>query len=125
MRSRVMVKVVAFALMIAGGLGYAQRTSAVAGVRDTAQKLFDEKIEANALKVGHVDAPTLAGVPVIGQSTWRSHFFITDAKGEPVDLEKCPGTADYEVKFSDRQLLITVFAMHQLRECSRAIQKDG
>ena len=53
---------------------------------------------------------------------WRSYFFITDMKGDAVDLKKCPGTTDYEVRFSDRKLLITVFGMDQLRLCSRAIQ---
>lgn len=43
-------------------------------------------------------------------------------KGDAVDLKKCPGTNDYEVRFSDRKLLITVFGMDQLRLCSRAIQ---
>ena len=111
-------------VLIAGAV-YAVRSSAIAGVHETAQKLLDEKIEANALKVGHVDAPTLAHIPVIGQSTWRSYFFVTDMKGDPVDLEKCPGTAEYEVKFSERQLLVTVFGMDGLRECSRTLMASG
>lgn len=120
-----MKKLLLAVLLIAGALGYAQRTVAVSGVRDTAQKLFNEKIEANALKVGYVDAPTLAQIPIIGQSTWRSYFFITDMKGDPVDLKKCPGITDYEVQFSDQGLLVTVFSMDELRECSQALRAKG
>ena len=69
------------ALLIAGALGYVQRTMAVDSVHDTAQKLLDEKIEANALKVGHVDAPTLANIPVIGQSTWKLLLFHNRHEG--------------------------------------------
>ena len=111
----------AIVLAVAAGLSYYQRTSAVAVVRDTAQELFDEKIEANALKVGYVEAPTLARIPIFGQSTWRSYLFITDREGNSVDLAKCPATADYEVRFSDRELFVTVFGMDRLRQCSRAI----
>ena len=85
-------------------LGYVQRSTAVTGVLDTAQKLFDKKMKDNDPN-GYVDAPTLARIPVIGQSTWRSYFFVTNMNGDPVDLKKCPGTADYEVWFSERKML--------------------
>lgn len=120
-----MKKLLLVVLLIAGALGYLQHKSAVDGVRNTAQALFDDKIEGNVLKVGYVDAPTLASIPIIGQSTWRSYFFIAHRNGDPVDLERCPGTADYEVQLSDRRLLVTVFHMDQLRKCSDALKAKG
>jgi len=117
-------------LLLAGALSYAVRTGNIERVRENAQKVLDTKLEANTLKVDQLHVPSLAFVPFVGPSSWKSYFFIADKNGRPLDLEKCPTTVDYEVRLSSTGMIsnggkmaVQVY-LERLQECSRALQAN-
>jgi hypothetical protein len=124
------VLAIALVLLISSALGYTLRSANVERVHESAQKVLDTQLAPNTLKVDQLHAPSLAFVPFLGPSSWRSYLSITEKSGRPLNLEKCPTTVDYEVRLSITEMIwvgdeVTVQVnVERLQECSDALKAN-
>jgi len=121
------MKKAVFLLLLVGALGYANRCVGIEDMQGSAQQILDRELKNNALVVDAVNAPRLAFIPFVGPTEWRSYLFLAGKNGRSLNPQKCPLTADYEMKLSDTNTLSTVKTvmrvyLEALQQCSDVVQ---
>jgi len=120
-------------VLIAGAIAYgcALRSVNTELVRESAQRILDEELEANNLKVAQLQVPNLAFFPFVSPSSWKAYLFIAGKNDRPLNHQVCPTTVDYEVWRSNSQAIweagtiaVRVY-LAKLQQCSNALRASG